>query len=134
MVYVTSENREAPEEFRALMQGPPVIETLAETRSVKIDRVTARGQKSPPDDFALEPSNEFILVLQGRLVLEYEGGRKVALGPGDFAVKGTDQRTRADSTSEDQETVWVKVSYGGEPDLYPLFTGSVGPEEVHVKE
>jgi cupin 2 domain-containing protein len=116
------------------VRRPPVIETLAETRSIKIDRITARGQVSPPGDFAPEPSNEFILLLKGQLILEYEGDdHKVTLEPGDFAHKGTDQRTRADYTSEEEETVWVKISYRGEPDRYPLFTGAVGPEEVHPK-
>lgn len=115
-----------------LAERPPVIETLFENKSVKIDRVTARGQVSPPGDFAPEPSYEFIHLLKGKLVLEYKGkSGKVTLKPGDYSVKTPQQRSRADHTAEDEETVWLKVSYRGDRGKYPFFTGAVGANEVH---
>ena len=114
---------------------PPVIETLFENRSIKIDRVTARGQITPPGEFPPEPSYEFIHLLKGQLVLEYNGeAEKVSLKPGDYAIKAPDQRTRADFTAEDGETVYLKVSFRGQRGRYPVFTGAVGPEEVHPKK
>ena len=111
---------------------PPLIETLFENKSVKIDRITVHGQISPPGEFAPEPSYEFIQVLKGQLVLEYKGkSQKVNLKSGDFAIKSPQQRTRADYTAEDEETVYVKVSYRGDRGKYPVFTGAVGAEEVH---
>lgn len=111
---------------------PPVIETLFENNSVKIDRISARGQISPPGEFAAEPSYEFIQLLTGTLALEYKGqAEKVTLKPGDYAIKTPQQRTRADYTAEDKETVWLKVSYRGERGKYPAFTGAVGVQEVH---
>jgi quercetin dioxygenase-like cupin family protein len=117
-----------------LRHRPPVIETLFENKNVKIDRVRARGQITPPGEFAPEPSYEFILLLEGQLVLEYDGEpEKRDLRPGDYAIKSPNQKTRADYTAEDEETVYLKVSYRGEHGRYPHFTGAVGPEEVHPK-
>jgi quercetin dioxygenase-like cupin family protein len=118
----------------ALKEQPPVIETLFENTTIKIDRVTVRGHITPKGEFPKEPSFEFIHLLKGQLVLEYEGEReKVRLKPGEHAIKGPDQRTRADFTPVDEETVYLKVSYKGERGRYPAFTGAVGRDEVHPK-
>src|SRR5262245_33972682 len=117
-----------------LRQQPPVLETLYENKQVKIERVTAFGQISPPGEFAPEPSFEFIHLLKGHLVVEIEGeAEKVNLKPGDYMIKTEKQRGRADYTSVHEETVWLKVSFQGAPGRYPLFTGAIGPEEVHPK-
>ena len=113
---------------------PPVIETLFENTEVKIDRVIAQGQITPPGEFPDEPSHEFIYLEKGKLVLEYEGeAKKVTLTPGHSALKSPVQKTRADFTSEEEDTVWLKVSFRGERGRYPLFTGSVGADEIHPK-
>ena len=119
---------------RGFRDQPPVIETLFENTDIKIDRVTAQGQITPPGEFPNEPSYEFIHLLKGHLVLEYKGqGDKVSLKAGDYAIKTPDQKTRADFTPIDEQTVWLKVSYKGERGRYKAFTGAVGPEEVHRK-
>ena len=117
-----------------LRQQPPVIETLFENKTVKIDRITAFGQITPPGEFPPEPSYEFIHLLKGQLILEYEGeAEKVNLKPGSYAIKTPEQKTRADFTAKDEETVWLKVSYRGERGRYPVFTGAVGLDEIHFK-
>jgi len=118
-----------------LRQQPPVIETLFENKQVKIDRITAFGQISPPGEFAPEPSFEFIHLLKGQLVIEIEGeADKVSLKPGEYTIKTQKQRGRADYTSVHEETVWLKVSFQGESGRYPVFTGAVGADEVHPKQ
>ena len=119
---------------RGVKVQPPAIETLFENRAVKIDRVTAQGQITPPGEFPQEPSYEFIHLLKGQLVLEYKGeAEKVNLKAGEYAIKTPGQSTRADFTSLHEETVYLKVSYKGEHGKYPEFTGAVGPTEVHRK-
>ena len=114
-------------------EKPPVLETLFENSDVKIERVTAHGQITPDGDFPDEPSHEFLVLLKGQLVLEYQDETESAkLGPGDFAIADADQRTRADYTSVDEETVWIKVSFAGKPGEYPLFTGAVSSDEVRL--
>jgi len=103
---------------------PPLIETIADDANVKIERFLVRGLTSPPDEYADEPSHEVIILLKGRLVLEYAGrDEKVTLKPGDYAVKGSDEKTRADAIAEDEETEWIKVSYRTSGGSYPDFTG-----------
>src|SRR5262245_24579060 len=117
-----------------LKDQPPVIATLTENTNVKIDRVTVRGQITPPGEFPDEPSYEFIHVLKGRLVLEYEGVKeKVSLKAGEYAVKRPDQKTRADFSALNEETVYLKVSCQGERGKCPEFAGAVGREQIRHK-
>jgi len=120
--------------LRRAQSRPPIIETLFENQSIKIDRVTVRGQITPRDEFPDEPSYEFIHLIKGHLVLEYQerSGRpnKISLRPSEFAIKSPQERTRADFTSLDEDTVYLKISYVGEPGKYPLFTGAVSRDEV----
>ena len=117
------------------LDRPPVIETLFESKNVKIDRVIAQGQITPPGESPNEPSLSIIFA-QGPTGVEYEGehpgdAKKVTLRPGEYAIKSPQQKTRADYTSESEETIWLKVSCVGERGRYPLFTGGVGIDEAH---
>ncbi len=126
-------SRRAVELLERVASKPPVLETLFESSDVKIEKVTANGQITPAGDFPDEPSAEFIVLLKGELVLEYQDETEtVHLKPGDHAIAGPDQRTRAEFTSEEEETVWIKVSSTGKRGEYPLFTGAVGRDEVHL--
>ncbi len=118
-----------------LLDRPPLIETLFENDSIKIDRITVRGQITPEGEFPDEPSHEFIQLIQGHMVLERRGPngetQKVSLRPGEFAMKSTEERTRADFTSVNEDTVYLKISHVGKRGRYPLFTGAVGRSETH---
>ncbi|NHZ36782.1 hypothetical protein [Massilia rubra] len=122
--------------LKGVLDRPPIIETLFENEIIKIDRVTVRGQITPPDIFPEEPSHEFIQLIKGHMVLEYkaaEGERKkMSLRPGDFAMKDPKESTRADFTATDEDTVYLKISHvGGKKSRYKLFTGAVGRDEAH---
>jgi hypothetical protein len=72
------------------------------------------------------------------MILQYDerGGepKKVSLRPGDYAIKSPRERTRADFTAVDEDTVYLKISFVGEPGKYPHFTGAVSSKEVHGQE
>ncbi|MBZ9770997.1 hypothetical protein [Mesorhizobium sp. CO1-1-8] len=124
------------ETLKGSIDRPPTIETLFENNIVKIDRITVRGQITPAGVFPDEPSNEFVQLIQGHMVLEYQTAdgenKKMSLRAGDYAMKAPTERTRADFTSPDEDTVYLKISHtGGERGKYKLFTGSVGRDEVH---
>jgi hypothetical protein len=124
--------------LKGAIDRPPVIETLFENDTVKIDRVTVRGQITPEAVFPEEPSHEFIQLLKGNMVLEYKlpdgQTKKVSLRPGDYAMKSPKEKTRADFTPPEEDTVYLKISHAGQPGKYPVFTGAVGKDETHRRK
>ncbi|WP_052341209.1 hypothetical protein [Salinarimonas rosea] len=100
----------------------PFVETLAESRVAKVERVVARGQRSKENFYCPQEASDFLVLLKGELELEYEGEKEpVLLGPGDFIVTQPGQNNRVSRTSEESETVWLKVSFMGKmrPGIFP---------------
>ncbi|NIQ94806.1 MAG: cupin domain-containing protein, partial [Desulfuromonadales bacterium] len=64
------------------LQEEQILPLLA-SGSVRIERIVSTGQSSPPGFWYDQQEHEWVTVLQGRGVVEYEDGRTVALKPGD---------------------------------------------------
>ena len=61
-----------------------LFETLVKTDNVHIERIVSRGHTSPEEGWYEQDRNEFVLVLKGAARLEFEGGRVVSMGAGDW--------------------------------------------------
>ena len=59
-----------------------LIETLAESDSVRVERIVSTGHASPEGFWYDQPGREFVLVVQGRARLEFDGGETLELGSG----------------------------------------------------
>lgn len=107
--------------------NPALIESVIETKDLRIERVVSHGQVSSPASYCEPIANQFVLLLEGQARLEVEkekvgsmprGGRllenkKVNLIPGDYISIPQHTRHRVDWTSPDEETVWLSVYFGG---------------------
>ena len=88
-----------------------LFETLVKTDSVHIERIVSRGHTSPEEGWYEQDKNEFVLVLKGAARLEFEDGRVVSMGVGDWVEIVVHERHRVVWTDEEGETVWVAVHY-----------------------
>lgn len=95
--------RQLPEEL---------IETLAESDPVKIERIVSRGHKSPEDFWYDQETDEFVVLLSGAARLQIEGEEAVReLKPGDFLVIPAHKKHRVEWTAPDEESVWLAVHF-----------------------
>lgn len=111
------------------------IDSLVETRDLRVERIVAIGQSYAEGDCE-QPWNQFVNVLKGQAVLELENEvvrltpenvslqgsqgearllqkEKVSLMPGDFICIAPHISGRVDSTSPDEETVMLSIYFGG---------------------
>ena len=88
-----------------------VIERLAGSGAVRIERIVSRGEASPDGFWYDQDEAEFVLVLTGAARLGFADGVAVALGPGDWLEIAPHRRHRVDWTDPDQPTVWLAVFY-----------------------
>jgi cupin 2 domain-containing protein len=87
--------------------------TLHESDGLKIERITSHGQASP-DGFWYDQSNdEWVMLVQGDAILEFEDGRRLELRAGDCQFIAKHVRHRVAHTSMD--TLWLAVHSGAEP-------------------
>ena len=96
-------NRDAPDE---------IFETILQTENVRIERIVSTGQNSPDDFWYDQDENEWILILQGRAALRFEGETEDrVLEVGDCVHIAPQVRHRVVWTSADEPTIWLAVFY-----------------------
>ncbi len=61
-----------------------ITETLIQSSSVRIEKIVSQGQSSPINFWYDQPENEWVIVLRGSAILEFEGGEFIQLDEGDY--------------------------------------------------
>lgn len=99
-----------------------LTQTLVTRPNTRIERILSRGQASPPDFWYDQAQHEFVLLVSGRAILEFETSRgdiesgserrHVELGPGDWIQIDARVKHRVHWTDPAQTSVWVVVFYG----------------------
>ena len=86
---------------------------LASNGSTRIERIVSRGHSSPPNGKWYDQDHEeWVIVIQGAAVLEFEAGPDaIELGPGDHVSIPAHARHRVAWTDPETETVWLAVHY-----------------------
>ena len=85
--------------------------TLLTTPGVKIERIVSRGHATAHGTWYDQETHEWVLVLQGRSMLQFENEDPIPLGPGDHLNIPAHCRHRVTWTDPDQTTVWLAVHY-----------------------
>ena len=87
-----------------------LVEILLQTDSVRIERIVSQGNASPEGFWYDQDQNEWVLLVAGSAVLEFEGNA-VELLPGDHLLIPAHQRHRVKSTSLTEKTIWLAVFF-----------------------
>jgi len=88
-----------------------LMTVLAEDSSVRIERIVSDGHASPDGFWYDQEAHEWVVVLKGSAVLEFEDGL-VELNPGDHLLIPARRRHRVKATSHHEKTIWLAVFYG----------------------
>ena len=90
-----------------------LIEKLVATKHVRIERIVSTGHTSPPGYWYDQKENEWVIVLQGHAILEFENETR-SLNPGDCVLIPAHQKHRVNATSTKEPTVWLAVFFAGQ--------------------
>jgi cupin 2 domain-containing protein len=89
-----------------------VIEAIAESDSVRIERIVSNGQATPEGQWYDQERDEWVLLLAGSAGLLFDGERQPQrLGPGDHTLIPAGCRHRVAWTDPDERTVWLTVHF-----------------------
>jgi cupin 2 domain-containing protein len=81
--------------------------TLLESGGVKIQRIVSHASSTPENEWYDQAYTEWVLVVRGHAVLEFDGGERVELNKGDYLAIPPHARHRVDETGP--ETIWLVV-------------------------
>ena len=89
-----------------------IFEDIVTTNTVRIERILSYGHSSPESSWYDQAENEWVIVLEGQGVIQFENGKTVTLNQGDYLNIPARQKHRVASTAEDTRTIWLAVFYG----------------------
>jgi cupin 2 domain-containing protein len=81
--------------------------TLLKSSQVKIQRIVSRSSATPENEWYDQAHSEWVLVVRGRAVLEFEEGQRMELKEGDYLTLPPRARHRVSETGP--ETIWLVV-------------------------
>jgi len=89
-----------------------LIEVLASTNNVRIERIVSHGHTSPKDFWYDQDQDEFVLLLKGKAELEFSDPDKtIMLDEGNTLIIPAHQRHRVRWTKPEIETIWLVFYY-----------------------
>jgi len=83
---------------------------ILKSNNIKIERIVSNGQTSPKDFWYEQKENEFVLVLEGFAIVEFED-KELELKKGDFINIKAQEKHRVKYTSLDEATIWLAIFY-----------------------
>lgn len=86
--------------------------TLVQADRLRIERIVSRGHASPPGFWYDQDEDEWVLVLSGGAVVEFDGGKTVQLEPGSYLNIPAHAKHRVVSTSRTEATIWLAIHHG----------------------
>lgn len=91
-----------------------LVSVLAESESVRIERIVSDGHASPEGFWYDQEQSEWVLLVSGSAVLSIErdtGVERIDMEPGDYLLLPAHQRHRVEATSSTEKTIWLAVFY-----------------------
>jgi cupin 2 domain-containing protein len=87
------------------------FETLCSDQNLRIERIISHGSITPPDQWYDQQENEWVLLIQGKASLEFENGKMLHLGSGDYIFLPARLKHRVAYTSKTPSCIWLAVHF-----------------------
>lgn len=107
---MTIEARNLSDAIPAELPGE-LVDVLAESPSVRIERIVSRGHASPPGFWYDQDRRELVVVIAGSARLGFKSSAPIDLGPGDWLVIDAGVEHRVESTDPSADTIWLAVFF-----------------------
>lgn len=83
---------------------------LLQNENLQIERIVSNGQTSPDNFWYDQEKSEFVLLLEGEAIIEFEN-EEVELFKGDCINIEAHRKHRVKYTSQTQATIWLAIFY-----------------------
>jgi cupin 2 domain-containing protein len=87
------------------------IETLLKAKNIRVERIVSRGHTSPKDFWYDQDENEWVILLNGKARLLFDGNNIIELSAGDYINIPAHKKHRVEWSDPQVETVWLAIFY-----------------------
>lgn len=88
-----------------------VSEEIIHALTIRIERIVSKGHSSPDKGWFDQDENEWVMVVEGKAILEFEDGSKRELSTGDYINIPAHVKHKVVQTDPNQITIWLAVFY-----------------------
>ena len=88
-----------------------VSEEIIHALTIRIERIVSKGHSSPDKGWFDQDENEWVMVIEGKAILEFEGGSKRELSTGDYINIPAHVKHKVVQTDPNQITIWLAIFY-----------------------
>ncbi len=88
-----------------------IFECLIESKDLKIERIISKGHTSPETGGYDQEQNEWVIVLQGNAIIEFENQKSMKLCAGDYLNIPAHTKHKVSWTDPEMETIWLAIHY-----------------------
>ncbi|MGQ9373810.1 cupin domain-containing protein [Acinetobacter tandoii] len=88
-----------------------VFEEIIHTSAIRIERIISKGHSSPDTGWYDQDENEWVMVVEGKAILEFEDGSKRELSMGDYINIPAHVKHKVVQTDPNQITIWLAIFY-----------------------
>lgn len=95
-----------------LPSNSEVINTIFDGNCVKIERIVSSGQTSPDNFWYDQKQNEWVVILEGYGIIEYQDHSIIRLNKGDSLFIPAHQQHRVKETAD--PTIWLAIFFAAD--------------------
>ena len=88
-----------------------VSEEIIHALTIRIERIVSKGHSSPDTGWYDQDENEWVMVVEGKAILEFEDGSKRELFMGDYINIPAHVKHKVVQTNPNQITIWLAIFY-----------------------
>jgi len=88
-----------------------LFEEIVKKDKVKIERIISKGHTTTEFEWYDQKSDEWVIVLKGEAILEFENCDDIRLKEGDYLNIPAHTKHRVSWTKENEETIWLAIHY-----------------------
>jgi len=78
--------------------------------NVRVEKIVSNGQTTPSNDWYDQEESEFVLLLEGHAIIEFDD-KEVELLKGDYLIIEKHIRHRVKYTSTKEPSIWLAIFY-----------------------
>lgn len=87
------------------------FEDLLVNDNFRVEKILSYGQSSPDEGWYDQEEHEWVILLSGYGVIEFEDGRNEKLLPGSYLHIQAHEKHKVVETSQNEVTVWLAIFY-----------------------
>jgi len=96
-------------DIKKLISSKEVIETILESKNIRIERIVSNGEISPKDFWYNQDNDEWVCLIQGTAIIEFEEEEEVKLKEGDYLLIPAHKKHRVSFVSKNPNCIWIAI-------------------------